>query len=94
MSFSPTVTRVELSRRQDPPRLPSVAPYSLGSHRSRLIEVLREGHHDVALSPAEFVKLATWIDTNGQYYGSYFGLRNLRHRDQPGFREPPTLRSA
>jgi hypothetical protein len=73
---------------------PPVAPYSLGSHRSRLIGVLREGHHDVALSPAEFVKLATWADTNGQYYGSYFGLRNLRHRDRPGFREPPTLRSA
>ncbi len=73
---------------------PPIAPYSLGSHRSRLIEVLREGHHDVALSRAEFVKLATWVDTNGQYYGSYFGLRNLRHRDTPGFREPPSLESA
>jgi hypothetical protein len=56
--------------------------------------VLREGHHDVVLSQPEWVKLATWIDTNGQYYGSYFGLRNLRYRDRPGFREPPTLESA
>jgi len=40
----------------------AVPPYSHGSHRSRLVEVLKAGHHDVKLSQAEWIKLVTWID--------------------------------
>jgi len=73
---------------------PPIPPKAFGSHASRLIKVIREGHYDVRLSAPEFVKLATWVDTNGQYYGSYFGHRNLRYRERSDFRPAPTLASA
>lgn len=71
----------------------SLPPYSLGSHASRLVEVLRQNHYDVKLSPEEWIKLITWVDANGPYYGSYFGRRNLMYRDHPDFRPIPTLSS-
>ena len=46
------------------------------------------------LSQAELVRLITWADANGPYYGSYFGRRNLIHKDHPNFRPVPTLASA
>ena len=45
--------------------------YSWGSHPSRLIQVLRGGHHDVKLSQREMETLVTWLDLNGVYYPSY-----------------------
>lgn len=73
---------------------PTIPPYTYGSHASRLVEVLRDGHYDVSLSQPEFVKLLTWVDTNGQYYGSYFGYRNVRYKDRKDFRPRPSLASA
>ena len=46
-------------------------PYSWGSHASRLVEVIREGHYDVKLSSDEFERIVTWIDLNGPYYPRY-----------------------
>jgi hypothetical protein len=66
-------------------------PYSRGSHGSKLIRILRKGHHGVMLSQAEFVRLVTWVDLNLYYYGTYFGRRNLRYQDKPNFRPVPTL---
>ena len=71
-----------------------VAPYSLGSHRSRLIEVLSAGHNDVHLSTEEWVRLVTWIDCGAPYYGSYFGRRHLKYQGQNDFRPIPTVESA
>ena len=42
----------------------------------------------------DFIKLATWVDANAPYYGSYFGRRNLAHRNAPDFRPVPTLPAA
>ena len=65
--------------------------YSLGSHASRLINVIRAGdHYDVKLLTEERVRLTTWVDSNGQYYGSYWGRRNIRYRNHPNYR--PTVR--
>jgi len=69
-------------------------PYTYGSHRSRLIEILKAGHHDVKLSEEEWIKLVTWIDCGAPYYGSYFGRRNLVYQGQPDFRPVPTIKSA
>ena len=69
-------------------------PRALGSHASRLIRLLRQGHYDVKLSTEEMVRIITWADANSPYYGSYFGRRNLKYRDLPDFRPPPTLESA
>jgi len=46
-------------------------PYSWGSHASRITRILQKGHKDVELSKEEFQRIATWLDLNGVYYGSY-----------------------
>jgi hypothetical protein len=47
------------------------SPYSWGSHASRLIKVLDDGHHDVTLPPEDYNRLITWLDINGPYYPVY-----------------------
>ena len=72
----------------------TLPPYALGSHASRLIAVIREGHYECRLSPQEQIRLTTWVDSNAPYYGSYFGRRNLSYHDHVDFRPVPTLQSA
>jgi hypothetical protein len=55
---------------------------------------LVEAHRDIQLGPAELLKISNWVDTNAQYYGSYYGRRNLQDRDHPDFRPVPTWESA
>lgn len=43
------------------------------------------------LKPDEFLRIANWVDTNCQFYGSYWGRRNLRYKDQPDFRLVPSF---
>ena len=69
-------------------------PRALGSHASRLIQLLRKGHYEVNLSREEMVRIITWADANAPYYGSYFGRRNLKYQHLPDFRPTPTLKSA
>jgi len=72
----------------------AVPPYTYGSHKSRLIEVVRKTHNDIKLSTEEFVRLVTWVDANAPFYGSYFGRRNIAAKGRPDFRPVPTLESA
>ena len=51
-------------------------------------------HQAVKLTPEELLKVTTWIDTNCQYYGSYWGRRHLRYAGQPDFRPTPTFDQA
>ncbi len=47
-------------------------PKYYGSHASKVVQVLRTTHADrVALSPLDLRRLATWIDCNAPYYGTY-----------------------
>jgi hypothetical protein len=55
---------------------------------------LAEVHKDLRLSLAERVKITTWVDTNCQYYGSYWGRRNLEYAAHPDFRPVPTFEQA
>jgi hypothetical protein len=73
-----------------------VPPRALGSHASRLIARIRRGcpGSGPPLSTVEFVRIATWADSNAQYYGSYYGRRNLRYRGLPDFRPIPTFELA
>jgi hypothetical protein len=72
----------------------AVPPYTYGSHRSRLVKLLRSGHYGVNLAREEWIALVTWIDCGAPYYGSYYGRRHLDYREQPDFRSVPTLESA
>ena len=66
-------------------------PYRLGAHASQLSAYLTADHYDVDMTPAERIRVTTWIDSNGQYHGSYFGRKNLRYLDHPNFRPKLTF---
>ena len=71
-----------------------VAPRTIGSHASRFITVLLEGHEGVALSREEMIRLTTWVDANAQYYGTYYGRKNVEYEGHPNFRPVPTFAEA
>jgi hypothetical protein len=64
-------------------------PLTYGSHTSKMIAQLRKGHNDVKMSREDFIRLVTWIDANGPFYGTWEGKRNLRFKDEPDFRPAP-----
>jgi hypothetical protein len=74
--------------------IPASPPRSVGSHASRLVAHLRKGHQKIKLSREEWIKLTTWVDANAQYYGTYYGRKNLRYKDHPDFRPVPTFADA
>lgn len=45
--------------------------YGWGSHRSRLVEALRQQKCGVQLTPEEFARVVTWVDLNAPFYPSY-----------------------
>ena len=62
-------------------------PYSWGSRKSRIVDVIKNGHPkpgidaqrkskgiflDVASDPEAFDRIVTWIDINGPYYPTYY----------------------
>ncbi len=57
-----------VSAQSTPPMQP---PYSAGANRSKLMELLDEGHEDVELSREEMDKIAAWIDLSVPYCGDY-----------------------
>jgi len=66
---------------------PEVLPaYSWGSHRSKLIRMLLAGHENVQLDAESFNRIATWIDLNAVYYGTFACVRpgNLGGRSPIG----------
>ncbi len=69
-------------------------PKTLGSHQSKLIQHLLAGHNDIELTQEEMVRLTTWVDSNAQYYGSYYGRRNTQYKDHPNYRPTPTFADA
>jgi len=42
-----------------------------GALGSRLVKMLRKGHHDVKLSASDVRRVAAWIDCNAIFYGAY-----------------------
>ena len=71
--------------------IPAEPPLTFGSHRSKLVEVLRRGRCEAKLSREEFIRLVTWIDANAPYYGTYEGKKNLKWKGDPQFRPEPVV---
>jgi hypothetical protein len=61
---------------------------------ARRAEKLAEAHREITLRPEELLRVTTWIDTNCQYYGTYWGRRNLCYRAHPDFRPTVTFEQA
>jgi hypothetical protein len=55
---------------------------------------LADVHKDLKLTPGELLNVTNWVDTNGQYYGTYWGRKNLKYKDHPQFRIYPTFEAA
>jgi hypothetical protein len=55
------------------------------------VKKLEQTHKNVRLSTEELLQVTTWIESNGQYYGSYWGRRNLQYKEHPNFRPAPTF---
>jgi hypothetical protein len=51
-------------------------------------------HENLSLTQAEFNKIVNWLDAGCQYHPSYWGRKNLRHKDHPDFRPAVTFREA
>ena len=57
-------------------------PYYRGAACSRLLDMLAEGHHGVALTRAEFEKIACWIDLLVPFCGDYAEANTWTAEDQ------------
>ena len=58
------------------------------------IKKLLEEHKKLKLTPAEVLRITNFIDTNAQFYGTYYGRKGLSHKDHPNFRPKPSWKSA
>jgi hypothetical protein len=66
-------------------------PLTFGSHLSKLAAKIRSAPCKGKITQGEFVRIATWIDANSPYYGTYRGKRGLQDKDAPDFRMPPLV---
>jgi hypothetical protein len=64
-------------------------PLTFGSHKSKVVEVIRKGHYGVKLEREEFARLVSWIDANAPYYGTYAGRRNVKWKGTAEYRPEP-----
>jgi len=55
---------------------------------------LAKQHAKIKLTEAELLEITNWVDTNCQYYGMYWGRKNLKYKDHPNFRPVPTFERA
>jgi hypothetical protein len=71
-------------------------PKSVGSYASRLMEQIQKGceGNDEKLPLEDFVRIATWVDANAQYYGTYYGRKHIRYAEHEDFRRVPTFADA
>ena len=49
-------------------------------------EQLAKVHEKIELSPVELLQITNWIDTNCQYYGTYYGRRDTMFINHPDYR--------
>ena len=47
---------------------------------------LAKKHGNIQLTPFELLQVTNWIDTNCQYYGTYYGRRNSAFANHPDYR--------
>ena len=87
-------------------------PKSLGCHKSVLIDILTnpkhpknaKDDHTKMLTAREMMVLCRWVDSNYQFYGSYYGRQHSHWADKPDpgkpaynpadFRRKPTFAEA
>ena len=51
-------------------------------------------HKDVKLTQADLIKITTWVDSNAQFYPSYWGRRNSQYKAHKNYRPAVTFAQA
>ena len=69
--------------------IPAEIPLTFGSHRSKLVDRIRNKPCKSKLTRTEFIRIVTWIDANAPYYGTHRGKKNIKWKGAPDFRPPP-----
>lgn len=59
---------------------PLTRPEFFGSRNSDVMKLLHKGHYDVKLAPEEYQRLATWMDTNALFYGTFDKADQVRQQ--------------
>jgi hypothetical protein len=72
----------------------AVPPLTHGSLRSKLIDQIRREPCKSGLTREELIRIATWIDANIPYYGTYRGRRGAGDKDHPHYRALPLVVSS
>ena len=57
-------------------QMPTHKPFEFHADSTRLIQLLQNGHYDVALDSASWDRLIAWIDLNAPYHGNWGDIRN------------------
>lgn len=63
-------------------------------NQAKLVEKLIKQHDEIQLTKEELIRISNWVDTNAQYYGMYWGRKNIQYKDHPNFRPKPTFERA
>ncbi len=71
--------------------VPAEPPLTFGSHRSKMVERIRQDPCRGNLTREEFIRIVTWIDANAPYYGTHRGKKNLKWKDDAEFRPVPLV---
>jgi hypothetical protein len=50
-------------------------------------ENMAKAHKNMKLTKEEILKITNWIDTNCQYYGTYYGRRDVQFKEHPDYRK-------
>ncbi|MDR2706326.1 MAG: hypothetical protein LBC02_11165 [Planctomycetaceae bacterium] len=61
------------------------------SEKQKRVKNWKKDHADIHLTLEEQIRFQTWIDTNCQYYGSYYGRRNIKYEGRRDFRPKPVF---
>lgn len=64
------------------------------SEHAVIVDRLAKKHKDLKLTREELLKITNWVDTNSQYYGMYWGRKNIQYKDHPDFRPVPSFEQA
>ena len=66
-------------------------PKTLGSHASSLVRRITDPSSPcfTTMPLEDRVRITTWVDSNGQYYGTYYGKKHLRFLRETDFRHVP-----
>ena len=56
------------------------------TEKNKRVQYLIKRHEDIELEPLELLRVSNWVDTNCQYYGSYYGRRNIKYKGHPDYR--------